>query len=90
LRKQVNRGSSSNSIEKLEVNVDAEDFGPISFLTKDSSLGRREMESLIVNIISTLHIEKGTKIFFNIKPPAENTLNVQSIMNKNTMISVNM
>jgi hypothetical protein len=53
LRKQVNRGSSSNSIEKVEVDVDAEDFGPISSPTKDSSLGRREIESVIFDLIST-------------------------------------
>jgi len=41
----VNRGSSSNSIEKVEVDVDAdaEIFGPISFPAKDSSLGRLEI-----------------------------------------------
>ena len=45
----VSKGSSSNSIEKVEVEVDVGDFGPISISssTKDSSLGRREMESAI-------------------------------------------
>ena len=59
------------------VDVDAEDFGPILSPTKDSSLGRREIESVIVSIISTLHIVKSKKkIFFNIKPPPEKTLSV--------------
>jgi hypothetical protein len=56
------------------MDVDAEYFGPISSPTKDSSVGRREIESVIVDIISTLHIVKSEKIFFNIKPPTENTL----------------
>ena len=48
--------------------------GPISSPTKDSSLGRRKIESVIFDIISTLHIVKSKKIFFNIKTPPENTL----------------
>jgi hypothetical protein len=58
------------------VDVDAEDIGPISSSTKDSSLGRLEVESVIVSIISTLHIVKSKKIFFNLKPPTENTFSV--------------
>jgi hypothetical protein len=78
LRKQVNRGSSSNSIEKDDMDVDAEDFGPISSPTKDSSLGRREIESVIINITSTPHIVKSKKKkFFNIKPPPETTLDLR-------------
>ena len=41
--------------------VDAEDLGPISSPTKDSSLGRREIESVIINITSTPHIVKSKK-----------------------------
>ena len=77
MRKQVNRGSSSNLIEKVEMDVDAEDFSPISTPSKDSSLGRREIESVIVSIISTLHIVKSKKkIFYNIKLPPEKMLSV--------------
>ena len=48
-------------IENVEVNVDVIDFCQISSPTKDSSLGRREIESDIVSIISTLHIVKSKK-----------------------------
>jgi hypothetical protein len=74
LREKVNKESSSTSIEKVDMDVDVENFGPISSPTKDSSLGRREIESVIFHIISTLHIVKSEKIFFNINPPPENTL----------------
>jgi hypothetical protein len=50
---------------KEEVDVDAEDFVQISSPTKDSSLGRREIESVIFHIISTLQKEKNMMFSVN-------------------------
>jgi len=48
LREQVNKESSSTSIEKVDMDVDAENFGPISSPTK--RLKPREARDRICNI----------------------------------------